>query len=236
MTRLNNGAETSRSETDRRSTQSERRIVAWSAGALFVLGLAYVPTLVIGFVVPGNWRDPLQDPFLAILEALILLMVPFLVMLMAALHAAAPSSARAFSLGALAFMTLTAGTTGIVHVVALTVGRQLGPARLSGYARILSWEWPSVLYALDIVAWDLFLGLALLFAAPMFRRGGLEHAIRWGLTGGGVLCLAGLAGPALGELSLRWIGVVGYAVVFPVCCLLLAVLFHRPPPSVEGAV
>jgi hypothetical protein len=49
-------------------------------------------------------------------------------------------------------------------------------------------------YALELLAWDLFSGLSLLFAAPVFRGGKLEDAVRTGLYVGGTLCIAGILG------------------------------------------
>jgi repressor of nif and glnA expression len=41
----------------------------------------------------------------------------------------------------------------------------------------------------------------------------------------GVLALGGISGAVLGDMQLRMIGVVGYAGLFPVVALLLAILF-----------
>jgi len=73
----------------------------------------------------------------------------------------------------------------------------------------------------------LFLGLSLLFAAPVFKGGRLQTAIRVSLILSGTLCIAGLLGPALGDLRFQRFGITGYAFVFPVVCLLLARLFAR---------
>jgi hypothetical protein len=51
----------------------------------------------------------------------------------------------------------------------------------------------------------------------------------------GVLALAGLSGVIVGDMQLRNIGIIGYAGVFPVAALLLAILFRRATPSVEAA-
>jgi hypothetical protein len=82
-------------------------------------------------------------------------------------------------------------------------------------------------YALDILAWDVFFALAVLFAAPVFSGSTLARWIRWLLVLSGVLALAGLIGVATADMGLRNIGILGYSGVFPVAALLLAVLFHR---------
>jgi hypothetical protein len=45
------------------------------------------------------------------------------------------------------------------------------------------------------------------------------------MTMSGVLALAGISGAVVGDMQLRMIGVVGYAGLFPVVALLLAILF-----------
>jgi hypothetical protein len=53
----------------------------------------------------------------------------------------------------------------------------------------------------------------------------------------GALALAGMSGVAVGDMQLRMIGVVGYACLFPVAALLLAVLFRRTrvvTPSIDA--
>jgi hypothetical protein len=197
---------------------AELRIGAWSAFALAVLA---------GFISAGTTSKPLQDPFLAIMELLIVLMVPFMVTMMAAVYARADVTTRPLALAAFAFMTLAAGTTAIVHVTLLTVGRQLPATAVASDAWFFSWDWPSVLYAADIVAWDLFLGLALVCAALSFNGGGLERALRvtWALSGG--LCLVAMIGPAIGNISIRMIGVASYGVIFPLGCVLLGILMLR---------
>lgn len=53
--------------------------------------------------------------------------------------------------------------------------------------------------AVELLAWHLFLGLALLFAAFGFQGRGKEAIVRFGLVICGVLCLVRLLGPALGD-------------------------------------
>ena len=79
-----------------------------------------------------------------------------------------------------------------------------------------------------ILAWDWFLGVSLLFATPVFRGDGkLRNWLRRSLAAGGLMCLAGLAGPALGNIDLRLIGEIGYWFVFPATCLMLAIFFKK---------
>ena len=91
----------------------------------------------------------------------------------------------------------------------------------------MSFHWPSVAYALDILAWDVFFALAMLFAAPAFAGSRLARAIRLLMIVSGVLALAGLSGMVTGDMWLRNIGIVGYDGVFLIVAVLLALLFYR---------
>jgi hypothetical protein len=193
------------------------RLGAWSASAICVLGVAYLVTLAVGFASVGL-ATPIVDPVLAVMEVLTLLSGPVLVVLMAAVHAYAAPKYKVHGLVAFAFMVLMAGLTSSVHFVELTAVRQSATASLT---------WPSTAYALELLAWDLFLGLSLLFAAPVFTAGKLEGAVRVGFYVAGTLCLVGILGPTSGDMRLQFIAVVGYAGVLPAVCLLLALLFRR---------
>ena len=193
------------------------RLGVWSASALCVIGVAYLVTLAVGFASAG-FTKPIVDPVLAVMEILTLLSAPILVVLMAAVHVYAARQCKVYSLVAFAFMVLMAGLTSSVHFVELTAVRQSATASLT---------WPSTVYALELLAWDVFLGLSLLFAAPVFTAGRLAGAVRAGLYVTGTLCMVGVLGPTSGEMRLQFIAVAGYAGVLPAVFLLLAMLFRR---------
>jgi hypothetical protein len=197
------------------------------AELFFAFGVAYAVVVVAGFVSLGNLSKPLADPYFGIAEGLIIVMSPVMVTLMAAVYACAPSSAKTQALIGLGWMLAGAATTATVHFVLLTLGRRLDASTFPGYAHVFSFTWPSVSYAVDIVAWDLFVGLSLLFAAPAFRS---ERDVwsRRGLLIAGVLCLVGLVGPAVDNLAWRGLGIFGYAVALPLTCLAIRRAFSRP--------
>ena len=213
-------------------TATARRLGMSSAVGVVLLGAAYAVTLAAGLSSLRSPQQPIGDPFFPILEILIILSAPLMVAVMVSVHAWAPPDAKAYSLAALVFMSLLAGVTCGVHFVILTVGRQIGSAGLPWLPLLFSFTWPSVPYALDILAWDLFFGLSMLFAAPVFRGDRLRTSIRWLMIVSGVLALGGLSGAVVGDMQLRMIGVVGYAGLFPVVALLLTMLFWRSKPVV----
>jgi hypothetical protein len=212
-------------------TATARRLGMSSAVGVVLVGAAYAVTLAFGLSSLRSPQQPIGDPFFSILEILILLSAPLMVVVMVSVHAWTPPEAKTYSLAALVFMSLLAGITCSVHFVILTVSRQIDSARLPWFPLLLSFKWPSVSYALDILAWDLFFALSMLFAAPVFRGDRLRASIRLLMIVSGVLALAGLSGMVVGDMQLRMIGVVGYAGLFPVVALLLTILFWRTRPS-----
>jgi hypothetical protein len=194
-----------------------------------VLTLAYVPVMVAGFIANGTVDEPVADPYLAVMELLILVMAVPLVMVFVCVHAYAAPARKSLSLAALTMVVLTSGITVCVHLVLLTVGRQTDASSLPGFDRLLGWTWPSVVFALDIASWDFFLGSGLLLAAAVFTGPGLSAVVRRGLQLSGALCLFGLVGAATNNMAVRDVGIAGYAVVLPVVLLVMVRLFATAP-------
>ena len=126
-------------------------------------------------------------------------------------------------------MLVLAGITSSVHFIILAVGGQLAATGLAWGPQLLAFRWPSVTYALDILAWDWFFILAMLFAAPVFSAGGLERNVRLLLITSGVLSLVGLIGVPLANMQIRNMGILSYGVVAPVAFLLIGIVFGWAP-------
>lgn len=205
-------------------TPATRRMGIVSGTAVALLSLLYAAVLAAGLLTLPSPEQPIGDPLFSILEALIVVIGPFLIVLMASIHASAPADARPLTLVALVFAALLAGITGSLHFTILLIGGAPMPA---GWEAALSFRWPSVAYALDILAWDVFFPLAMLFAAPAFSGSRFARAIRALMAASALLAFAGLLGPVTGDMRLRNIGILGYAVIFPVAAGLLVLFFHR---------
>ncbi|GEM_PF-327751 len=210
-------------------SREQRLLASAAAFAVFFLLVAYVVTLVLGFLSLQSPLDPIGDPYFSVLELLIVVMAPLMVLVMAAVHIYTPPSTRMYSLCALAFMTIMAAITAGVHFVILTVSRPLASAGFPWGIQFFSFVWPSVVYALDILAWDLFFGLSMLFASLVFLEGRLDRILAILMILSGVLSLAGLAGVYLSDMGIRNIGIMGYAGVSMPVFLLLGFLFRRAP-------
>jgi len=215
-------------------TQTDRRIGVWSATSATAIGIIYVVVGLIGVVARPRSPNPLRqvDPYLAILEALIILSAVVLVIMMAAVYAYAPPVRKTYALAALAFMICSAVLTCGVHFASLTVGRQIdaGVLPLLSHQLSVNEDWPTLAISLDLLAWDFFLGLALVFAAGVFRWEAARR-VRISLTAAGALCLVGTLGPASGHLHIQFLGIAGYAFVLPLACAFLAMFFWQERSS-----
>lgn len=212
-------------------TPTARRLGLFSAWVTAVLLVAYAITLVIGLVSLKSPDDPIGNPWFTMLEVEIIVMMPAIVTLFVAVHAWTPARAKTLSLSSVVFMGVLAGITCSLHFVVLTLSRQAEFVDQPWLPLFMSFEWPSVVYALDILAWDIFFALGILFAAPVFRGSRLTTWIKGLMITSGVLSLAGLSGVVLGSMQWRNIGIVGYVPVFLVVVVLLAILFRRTAPE-----
>lgn len=209
---------------------SSRRLGIVSASVTVVLSLAYAIPLTAGLMSLPSPGAPIGEPWFAMMEILIILSMPAMVGLMIAVHASASPEEKVFGVLAVTFMGLVTVLTCSVHFVILTVSHRAEFAGQSWLPSVLSFRWLSITYALDILVWDVFFALAVLSAAAIFRGNRLARSIRLLMIISGLLALAGLSGVFLDDARARNIGIAGYAVVFPVAALLLAILFHRATP------
>jgi hypothetical protein len=212
-------------------TATARSLGIFSAAASVILLVAYALMLTVGLASLESLQQPIGDPIFTILEVLIIVMMPAMVALIVAVHAWAPMQAKTLTLTSLVFMGLLAGVTSVVHFCVLTLSRQPEFVGRAWESLVFAFAWPSVVYAVDILAWDVFFPLSVLFAAPVFRGSRLAAWIRVLMIASGVLSLAGLSGVVTGDMQLRNIGIVGYVGVFLVVAVLLAILFYRATPQ-----
>lgn len=216
-------------------TETDRRVGLWSATTGAAIIVVYITTGLVGFTARPPGPNPLRevDPYLAILEILIILAALDLVILMAVVYAYAPADRKTFALAALTFVLVLAALTCGVHFVSLSVGRQASHATstLLSHQLLFGEQWPTLTLSLDLLAWDFFLGLSLVFAAPVFKGEGLIARVCIGMIVAGSLCLIATLGPASGNMQIQYLGIAGYDFVLPVVCILLAMLFRQAKPS-----
>ena len=149
-----------------------------------------------------------------------------LIIAMASIYAYAAPERRTCALAALAFIIIFAAMTDGVHFVSLTACRQMDPAQCPRLNhRLSTGEWPTVALALDLLAWDFFLGLSMLFAARVFSGNQRARPMRLCMTATGALCLGATLGPVSGHMKLQYLGIVGYGFFLGITFALLARFF-----------
>ena len=197
-----------------------------SGVAVAVLCALYVVVLSVGLLALPSPQHQIQEPWFTLMELLILATAPAMVALAVAVHASSSPERRPLALLGVVFLGFCAVLTCLVHFSVLVLSRHPsfgGPWN----PLVFSFRWPSLAYVLDILAWDFFFPLGALFAAPAVQGAGLARAIRILLFAAAVLALVGLLGVPLANMEIRNIGIIGYAVLFPIAAGLLAVHFHR---------
>jgi len=204
---------------------------AWTA---FAVNTAYAVCSGLGFLSAKSPSDPISDPYLSIMSLLVILMAPFLVITMVAVHAYATPGLKSYSLAALAFMVLVAGLTSIVNFTLFFVARQ--PSQAAPWVMsYLPSGWPPLPFALDFFTWDWFFALALLFAAPVFWGGTLEKAVRILMIATAVLCIIGLLWLIVSPTQGTIVSILGWGVAGPIVFLLLANIFTRTRPDLGSS-
>jgi len=211
--------------------RSVRRLGIASGSAVAALGFSYVCVLMAGlFTLPSSDRE-IQQPWLALMEVLIIAIAPAMVLLTVSLHAQASEGRKPFALASVVFMSMSAATTSIVHFTILTVSHQAAFADEHWARLAFAFKWPSVCYALDILAWDVFFPVAALFAAAAIQGRGLARFVRIQLFVSAVISFSGLIGVALADMAVRNIGIIGYAVLFPIAAGAFAKLMAAGEPT-----
>ncbi|NJK64409.1 MAG: hypothetical protein HC921_18500 [Synechococcaceae cyanobacterium SM2_3_1] len=194
--------------------------------ALALLSIVYAIILCIGLLTLPSPDQPIQNPWFTVMEALILLIAPAMVAFTVGLHSWALRDRRSLSLLSVIFMSMCAVVTACVHFAVLTLSREATFRDADWNTLVFSFQWPSVVYAMDILAWDIFFPLAALCAAGAVHGIGLAGIARRLLYGSATLALIGLAGVPMDNMNIRNVGIIGYVVLFPIAAALLAIVFQ----------
>ncbi|BBC72219.1 conserved hypothetical protein [Altererythrobacter sp. B11] len=209
----------------------------WSALATLLFSAAYVAAQVLEWTGllgsaggPASASTPLG---LALLLTPSLLLGPSFVLLAAALHAAAPTGRKAFSLAALAFATIYATLTGMVYFVQLTfVAPRLAAGETEAIALLLFVPYRSFLFAVDLLGYS-FMSAAAFCAAfalpPSPRSNGAKVAL---LATGALLPFLAL------QMFFPWMiwPAAAWGISFPVSAILLALMFRDLAKAVPAAL
>lgn len=188
---------------------------------------------LIGMLALSGSGYPPAEPYTTMFNVLILLTAVWMVFFWTILNHAVPADRKLFSQASLAMIVIFAALTSINRYVALTVVKQ---SLLSGNTNGLQWfmpyGWPSIMLAIEFLAWGLFFGLACLCLAPVFRSGRLGMAIFWVLIVTGILSISATLGQVVGTSTqgfnpLTFIGMLAWGPGLTVATVLITIWFKK---------
>jgi hypothetical protein len=210
---------------DKTFTNSARTLGIVSAWMTFIVTEIYAVVSGIAYASQGAAVE--SGPFLSIMALLVVVMGPFLVLSMIAVHAYAAPTNKPYSTAAIAFMIACVTVTSCINFLLLMVSSQPNLFSESWRALFLPCKWPAPAFVLDNFVWDWFFGISMLLAAPIFSGTRLKNALRLVMILSGALCLAGLAWLAVSPAQAILVGILGWGAAGPFVFLLLANLFTR---------
>ncbi|MBF8282576.1 MAG: hypothetical protein HW378_1491 [Anaerolineales bacterium] len=198
----------------------------WSALLMTLGGVIYF-LVIVGAVLSGQFAFPPSDAIQLFGGVSSLLFCPILVILVACLHTITPPQKKVFSQISLAFTLLFALAVSINRFTQLGVVRQ---SIASGRAQGVDWFLPygdhSIMLGLELLGWGWFLGLALLFAAPLFSKDKLQLWLRGLLVLYGALGLISAVAYLLAS-PLSVVGFVAWGLILFIITALLAAYFRQ---------
>jgi len=188
---------------------SVNRLGFWSAAAA---------TLLVA--VAGITATASIQPFATVVG--FLLTSSFLIV-MACIYCYAPDERKVFSLVGLSFAIVYTTLISVNYFIQLTFVRQG-----SFNVEIFAMDNPqSMMWVIEVLGY-FFMGLATLFAAPVFGSSRVENAIKWLFVTNGILGILTPIGYALNlPIEILLGGLTVWDVVMPVSTALLAYLFRR---------
>lgn len=189
-----------------------KQFVRWTVYALLALGVVYVGLIVWGISTQDPQTGLIQDPVRILME--FMTMISAVVLLFFALsmkYILGPEHDFLAEISVL-FMTLLVALTSAVHFVSITVSSQIIDANPL-FSPLLSLNWPSLLLSIDILAWDVFFGIAFIFLGLSLKPIKELAIARSIMIFSGILSLLGLIALPLNNMNLRFIGIFGYTVM-----------------------
>jgi hypothetical protein len=203
-----------------------RRLGLWSAFASTMLGIAYF-LVILGTIITGNFTFPPPDPVQIFAGIVSLLFCFIFVVLMSSLHAKTPANKKVFSQISLSMTLLFALSVSINRFLQLGIVRQsIASSNLSGIDWFLPYGNHSVMFGLEIMGWGWFLGLAMIFAAPIFSGGRIAIWLRWLTLSYGILGLTSALGQLLAS-PIIMVGFIAWGLILFFITALLMIYFKR---------
>jgi hypothetical protein len=198
----------------------------WFAAATTACGVGYFAGLA-WLMLRGELGAHLSDRAKDGIGFATLVVAQLLLGLVVSVHSTATGRERVFTQLAAAFATIFTATVSINRFVQLTVVRAASlSGQTAGLERFQPYSRGSVMFAVEILGWGVFLSLAALCLAPAFHGSPGDRAIRWSLRLYAALGLVGAYGYATHTRAF-YAGFVAWGAVLYVSSALIAFRFAR---------
>lgn len=194
--------------------------IRWTASAVLLLGVVYIALIAWGILSSDPETGLIRDQVRMFMEIATVVSALVLLLLSLALKQAYASQQVFFSEISVVFMTILVTLTSVVHFVSVTVSDRI-IAETPLLTPLLSLNWPSVLLSIDILAWDMFFGLAFIFMGLSLRQQPALSPTRYLMILSGSLSLVGLIALPFDNMDIRYIGIFGYTVMPIISCVFL---------------
>ena len=197
-----------------------KQFVRWTSYSVLTLGVIYVGLIVWGIITQDPETGFIRDHVKILMEIVTMISaVVFLFFALSIKNILGTEHNLLSEIGVL-LMTIFVHLTSIVHFVSITVSSQIidvNPLLSS----LLSLNWPSLLLSIDILAWDVFFGVAFIFLGLSLRQRKELSVVRIFMILSGLLSLLGLIALPLNNMDLRFVGIFGYTVMPVISCAFL---------------
>lgn len=212
------------------------QMVFWSSLLIALMGLLYAAVLGAAAAL-GALTLPPTEPVGSLAAVDTIIVSILLVVLVVGIDTMTPLARRPFSRLSVVFTAMFAVAVTINRFVQLTIVRQSTAAGdTTDLRRFMPYDPRSAMFALEILGWGFFLGLAALCLVPVLRGPGVRTWIArlFGLYG--VLGLACAVGLVL-DSPFTSVGFLAWGGVLPLGASLIAVVFRPGAQSpTPGAV
>ena len=202
------------------------RVGFWASTVLATLGAIYL-ALLVGYFTSEGFNFP-PTPFVQTVGGLVtILSAPAILMQFAAIGQLVTPEKAVFASIAKSFTVLFVAMVSINRFVQLTIIRQSPSGTESvDLVRFLPYSEGSIMFALEILGWGLFLSLACLFMAPLFAGAKLQRSIRWTLVLFAIFSFMSVIG-FVTSTPITAAAFIAWGPILLIQAILLAVLFHR---------
>ena len=188
------------------------------AYTLLIITCLYVPVTIA-------WIFTENTNILPIMEIITVWSAIVIIQFMVEIYRGSSENKKSHSLIALVLSACMATGTIINHFIYLTVLSQIFSVKEMP-SWLLLYGWPSVTKGLECVSWGFFLGMAMLFASSALEDLG-NKVITWTMRISGIMTLAGLVGPMIGNIYYYTLSTIGYSVGFLVFSIEMIIYLNR---------